>query len=408
MASKGYGAIALTGGGTGALDKINGSLLNDGDVAIVVDAVNNKTYKYTLEASSGAAESNPLVISPDTNAGTKRWILTSITAPTAHINNVQVLTASGDLVIKNQGAGTIATFANGQTLALANGGAINEFSIDGLMAGNSDTAVSSEKVIVTYINPVRLGYAQRSQFIWSDADQILIEPGVYHHDGTTDQLVYWNSQLDFKLQSGGDNSDSDDWGADGWHYIYLDDSAIDTLGSNLLDDTCFLNVTGANAAPAWTVAKHGWYGDGVGTAETNDRCIFACYETGNAILEFFHESNLVLFADRIATRAAATLTTTFADITALRIPAFSKEADALFYSYYVSTVGGNNGVWWRTNGQSGSTGHYVGALNDASAMAAVSARVITDSSGVIEMKEVLNTDYTYAVETNGWYFPVGM
>lgn len=75
MASKGFGAIGLTGGGTGALDAIDGDLLSDGDVALVVDAVNNFFYAYTLEASSGAAEASPTVISPDTNAGTKRWVL---------------------------------------------------------------------------------------------------------------------------------------------------------------------------------------------------------------------------------------------------------------------------------------------------------------------------------------------
>lgn len=75
MAIKVYGAIALTGGGTGALDKINGQILSDGDYAIVTDAANNKTYLYTLVADSGAAESSPDVISPASNAGTKRWVL---------------------------------------------------------------------------------------------------------------------------------------------------------------------------------------------------------------------------------------------------------------------------------------------------------------------------------------------
>jgi hypothetical protein len=75
MPNKGYGAIALTGGGTGALDKIDGSILNDGDAAIVFDAVNNEVYKYTLDANSGAAESSPDVIMPNSNAELKRWHL---------------------------------------------------------------------------------------------------------------------------------------------------------------------------------------------------------------------------------------------------------------------------------------------------------------------------------------------
>jgi hypothetical protein len=86
MPSKGYGAIALTGGGTGALDKIDGALLNDGDVAFVVDAVNNNQYTYTLVSDSAAAESSPTIISPDSNAGDKRWVLVNdLTAEAADI-----------------------------------------------------------------------------------------------------------------------------------------------------------------------------------------------------------------------------------------------------------------------------------------------------------------------------------
>jgi hypothetical protein len=78
MANNFFGAIGLTGGGAGALDAIDGAIIADGDAALVIDSTNDKTYFYTLNSSSGAAESSPTVISPDSNAGTKRWILTSI------------------------------------------------------------------------------------------------------------------------------------------------------------------------------------------------------------------------------------------------------------------------------------------------------------------------------------------
>ena len=68
----------LTGGGSGALDKVDGDNLSDGDGAIVIDKANDKAYFYTLNATSGAAESSPSTISPDTNAGTKRWILVKV------------------------------------------------------------------------------------------------------------------------------------------------------------------------------------------------------------------------------------------------------------------------------------------------------------------------------------------
>jgi hypothetical protein len=75
MANFVYGAIGLIGGSDGFLDKIDGSSLSDGDSAIVVDS--NYAYIYRLNATSAAAESSPNIISPDTNAGDKRWILKS-------------------------------------------------------------------------------------------------------------------------------------------------------------------------------------------------------------------------------------------------------------------------------------------------------------------------------------------
>ena len=68
-----YGAIALIGGGTGALDKLNGSILADKDGAVVITELG--TYIYFLDDDSGAAENSPFVISPDDNAENKRWLL---------------------------------------------------------------------------------------------------------------------------------------------------------------------------------------------------------------------------------------------------------------------------------------------------------------------------------------------
>ena len=73
MANNIYGFIALTGGGDGALDKIDGAGLADGDMAF--GAAGGVFRAYKLDDDSGAAESSPDIISPDTNAGSKRWIL---------------------------------------------------------------------------------------------------------------------------------------------------------------------------------------------------------------------------------------------------------------------------------------------------------------------------------------------
>ncbi|MHC4413556.1 MAG: glycosyl hydrolase family 28-related protein, partial [Planctomycetota bacterium] len=73
-ATQGYGADALIGGAGAALDAIDGGQLNDGDKATVYLTGGPPLY-YNLDATSGAAEDSPFVISPDSAAGTKRWIL---------------------------------------------------------------------------------------------------------------------------------------------------------------------------------------------------------------------------------------------------------------------------------------------------------------------------------------------
>jgi len=78
MANYIYGAVALIGGGTGSLDSIDGTDLAENDAAIVF--TDNATYVYTLDESSGGTESSPDLISPDANAGNKRWVLVSTRA----------------------------------------------------------------------------------------------------------------------------------------------------------------------------------------------------------------------------------------------------------------------------------------------------------------------------------------
>jgi len=69
-----YWASTLTGGAEGSLDSIDGDDVNDGDTASV-PVSDDKIYEYYLDADSALAENSPNVISPDSNAGDKRWIL---------------------------------------------------------------------------------------------------------------------------------------------------------------------------------------------------------------------------------------------------------------------------------------------------------------------------------------------
>lgn len=73
----GYPYIALTGGADGALDSLDGSLLKDGDFAVVVVPSSKKSYVFSLDEDSGLAEDGLNVIAPDSNAGNKRWVRTN-------------------------------------------------------------------------------------------------------------------------------------------------------------------------------------------------------------------------------------------------------------------------------------------------------------------------------------------
>jgi len=84
-ANKMWWATGLTGG-SGALDGIDGESLTDGDGAFVFRD-NSGTYEgyfYRLEdyASNPPDESSPDTITPDTNSGSKRWKLLTVSAST--------------------------------------------------------------------------------------------------------------------------------------------------------------------------------------------------------------------------------------------------------------------------------------------------------------------------------------
>ncbi len=112
MAKNIYGAIALTGGGTGALDSVDGAGLADQDMALAY-VQGDKVYHYVLNATSGAAESSPDIIAPDANAGDKRWILHDIHGFSDKLNKAVDLTLGTNLDYTGQ----TATMTAGEALA---------------------------------------------------------------------------------------------------------------------------------------------------------------------------------------------------------------------------------------------------------------------------------------------------
>jgi hypothetical protein len=396
MANNFYGANALTGGAEGALDLIDGALLADGDCALVIEKTANIGYFYTLDASSGAAEASPTIISPNANPGTKRWLLVAVLGGTHWADFIQTLTAAGDLVIKNQAGSTIATFANALTLALANGVAIDEFSTDGTLAGNSDVAVPTEKAVKTYVdaNASVPRSNQGSRFTWVDADTITIGAGSYYHVGTVTQQVYWDSAITFDFGSGGSNAGSTDLGATEWHYVYLDDSAIVTQGAALLDADCFLNST---TAPTWSEAKHGWYNG-------SDRCIFAVYTDGaNAVEEFFHNGALVRFADQYTIASNVDIDTTFTDETVIA-PGFCTRGLCSVRLFGNATAA--YGVI-RVNGATGTTGNFIGYTTSDDETGG-EFQPLLDSSQIFEFKHSSGGNNKVYLFSTGWFLPNDM
>jgi len=65
-----YCFSSLTGS-SASLDSLDGDALTDGDRAWVI--ASNVSYWYYLDEDSGATESSPSIIAPNTNAGAKRW-----------------------------------------------------------------------------------------------------------------------------------------------------------------------------------------------------------------------------------------------------------------------------------------------------------------------------------------------
>ena len=244
---------------------------------------------------------------------------------------------------------------------------------------NVSDLVSIANTAGATLGKITIGYTQRARFAWSDADTLTIGPGVYHHSGTTDQIVYWNSALSF---------DSTDSGSQ-WYYLYIDDSAIVSAGTNLLTAAEFINST---TAPTWSDAKHGWYNG-------SDRCIFAYYVSSGSIGSFTHDGGDYIQYRATFNDQSTTDITTDTAIT-LTVPDIAPDAQMLLMT------GGDNSVTNRSLVTVGLRVIGVFALNHNLTS---NARVSTDSNQQIALAI---SDYAGRTEitiwTQGWYLPTGM
>ena len=238
-----------------------------------------------------------------------------------------------------------------------------------------DGAKGVKKYVTNILNLVQIS---RSQFTYSDADQITCGAAQYM---CKDKFCYWVSTITTVATGAAGGAE--------WWYLYLDYSAI-TSGTALTAS----ELVWSTVAPTWNATyRQLMNGD--------DRCIFAVYtNAGNNILEFSHDGDTVMLADSVETQAAVDIDTTWTDIGALRIPGF---ATIGLVAWKGSCAAGVT-FYWRTDGQTGTTGHYAIATSENSGFGIV----ITSSAQIIEMKASASDGSTTGCFTEGWKFPIGM
>jgi len=102
-----YKYTGLTGGAATDLDSVDGDSLVNGDFAFVF--ASGILYQYELDSTSGATEASPFVIAPDSNPGTKRWLLFHIFGAGAHGSITTKTIASGIVTVSGPGCYAIDT-----------------------------------------------------------------------------------------------------------------------------------------------------------------------------------------------------------------------------------------------------------------------------------------------------------
>lgn len=165
-----WACSTLTGGAVGALDRINGNKLYDGMMAVVI-TTGQDGYLYVLDDDYGGGESSPDAILPDTNPGTKGWILitfyaeslnfsTSITIGDAGISETELEILDGatlstaELNYLDNVTSDVQTQINAQEAELTNSA--------GLLAALDDetgTGVAVFSTDPTFVNSITMGSA---------------------------------------------------------------------------------------------------------------------------------------------------------------------------------------------------------------------------------------------------------
>lgn len=239
---------------------------------------------------------------------------------------------------------------------------------------------------VEFILDYFTGYFRRSKFTYKDANEVYIDGGSYEVSGTLAKIT---SQLTSPAFTGSGNDH---------HFLYIDYSAIPVGG--VIDNS---DLYWASDVPTFSHSKLGWYHP----TNTDDRCIFIVYASAvNTIKEFFHDGgDLAKYADHIQTTPSYTdYDTAWTDLT-LTAPDICDRVQVTFDHAYSD---GLSQMYYRTNGQSGTTGHQGGRVHTTSVASMLTTDVFIDGSQKIEIKHDVSNGNTTLVFVNGFYLPKGM
>jgi hypothetical protein len=308
------------------------------------------------------------------------------------------------------------------------------------------------------------GLVHRPLFKWKDADEIYIGSGVYHHIGSSEQILSWDSELTYPMTRTGVHDGADGantltdstvaWAVDEWvydtiqnttdgsscvvtantattltcslaggsdndwdisdtyvleptgtdiYYIYIDDSAVVTAGSQTLTATEFLHRP---TEPTWNDEKKGWYN---GT----DRCIFAVYiNSSNDVYEFWNTGDTVMASDSsIVFRSHAEIETSFVDISCVTYqPVFSEQIIVTISPENYSGTSGKD-FYYRANGST-ADGQLIAQIDADTHGEQIWQWNLLTTGQVFEMKGSHDGNGGHenwlSVFAGGWYFGEGI
>ncbi len=228
---------------------------------------------------------------------------------------------------------------------------------------------------------------QRSQFSTNTSSSISIANGTYPHWGTTTQILQVGSAVAYTITAPGTSQ---------FQYIYLDDSAIVTAGTNIISASEIINST---TPPVYDPTKNGFY-NGL------DLCIFAVKINSSGNVEpFDHRGGSVrVELNNNTITAGITPSTAWATLT-MSTPSFCISGRVFAI---VSSADREVTLKWRALSSGCTDGWAVGSA-DTTYPLVIEIPIITDFFQRFQVAfDVTTVPSQVAIAQVSWDFPVGM